>query len=382
MEALRSMKTPIDKQEAHELDGVVLADPIEAFYNLPKCIIGGEGGFIIVNTNATTDIDGRGHIAAVGEEDKDGTLGVVGADDSRKKKGLGEVYGTRYAVVTGANKGIGFGMCKKLASSGIVVVLTARDEKRGLKAVEKLKEFGLSFYVVFHQLDVDDPASVAALADFIKTQFGKLDILVNNAGISGGKLLDGDALLKKRNGEQIDWSEVGYQTYELAEQCVQTNLYGVERVTEALVPLLQLSISPRIINISSRAGLLKNIPNEWARTMFSDIENLTREKIDEVLNEFQKDFKEGSLEIKGWPVFASAYTMSKAALNAYTRVMAKKYPHFHINSVCPGFVKTDMNNNTGQLSIDEGTETPVMLALMPNGGPSGCFFNQGEAIPF
>ncbi|KAK7340221.1 hypothetical protein VNO77_20919 [Canavalia gladiata] len=288
----------------------------------------------------------------------------------------------RYAVVTGANKGIGFGICKKLASSGIVVVLTSRNEERGLEAVQRLKEFGLSDLVVFHQLDVDHPPSVATLANFIRTQFGKLDILVNNAGVTGGKLLDGDALLRKRNGEEIDWNEVGYQTYELAEKCVETNFYGVERVTEALVPLLQLSTSPIIVNVSSRAGLLKNIPNEWARTMFSDLENLTREKIDEVLKEFQKDYKEGSLETKGWPVFASAYTMSKAALNAYTRTMAKKYPHFLINSVCPGFVKTDMNSNTGTLSIDEGVETPVMLALLPNTGSSGCFFHQGEVIPF
>lgn len=128
--------------------------------------------------------------------------------------------------------------------------------------------------------------------------------------------------------------------------------------------------------------MFQNIPNEWARTVFSDIENLTREKIDRVLKEFQKDFKDGSLEIKGWPAFAPAYTMSKAALNAYTRVMAKKIPHFHINSVCPGFVKTDMNNNTGELSIDEGSETPVMLALLPNNLPSGCFFYQGQVIPF
>lgn len=116
--------------------------------------------------------------------------------------------------------------------------------------------------------------------------------------------------------------------------------------------------------------------------MFNDIQSLTIEKIDEVLKEFQKDFKEGSLETKGWPTFASAYTMSKAALNAYTRMMAKKYPHFHINSVCPGFVKTDMNNNTGQLSVDEGAETPVMLALLPYRGPSGCFFHKGDVIPF
>jgi len=81
-------------------------------------------------------------------------------------------------VVTGANKGIGFGICKKLALNGIVVVLTARNEKRGLEAVERLKEFGLSDFLVFHQLDVTDPPSVAALAQFIKTRFGRLDILV------------------------------------------------------------------------------------------------------------------------------------------------------------------------------------------------------------
>ena len=84
----------------------------------------------------------------------------------------------RYAVVTGANKGIGFEICRKLASNGIVVVLTGRDEKKGLEAVEKLREFGLSDHVVFHQLDVADPASIASFADFIKTKYGKLDILV------------------------------------------------------------------------------------------------------------------------------------------------------------------------------------------------------------
>ncbi|MCI17641.1 (+)-neomenthol dehydrogenase, partial [Trifolium medium] len=84
----------------------------------------------------------------------------------------------RYAVVTGANKGIGYGICKKLASSGVVVLLTARNEERGLKAIERLKkEFDLSDFVIFHQLDVDDPASVATLVSFIKTMFGKLDIL-------------------------------------------------------------------------------------------------------------------------------------------------------------------------------------------------------------
>ncbi|CAI8613091.1 unnamed protein product [Vicia faba] len=289
----------------------------------------------------------------------------------------------RYAVVTGANKGIGYGICKKLVLSGVVVVLTARNEERGLEAVERLKEeTGLYDLVVFHQLDVDDSTSVASLALFIKTMFGKLDILVNNAGVSGGKILNGDALLRKRNGAEIDWKEVGYETYELAEKCLKTNFYGVERVTEALLPLLHLSTSPTIVNISSRAGLLKHITNECARKVLSDIGNLTKEKIDEVLKEFEKDYREGLLEIKGWQTFASAYTISKAALNAYTRIMAKKYPHFYVNSVCPGFVKTDINQNTGNLSIDEGTETPVMLALLSNGGVSGCFFTKGEVISF
>ncbi|KAK2650371.1 hypothetical protein Ddye_017860 [Dipteronia dyeriana] len=101
----------------------------------------------------------------------------------------------RYAVATGANKGIGFEICKQLASKGVLVVLTSRDEKRGLEAVEKLKESGLSDYVIFHQLDVTDPASIASLADFIKTQFGKLDILVNNAGYIGA-ILHSDAFVR------------------------------------------------------------------------------------------------------------------------------------------------------------------------------------------
>ncbi|KAF7801859.1 (+)-neomenthol dehydrogenase-like [Senna tora] len=99
----------------------------------------------------------------------------------------------RCAVVTGANKGIGFATCKQLASEGINVVLTARDDKNGVEAVEKLKQLGLSDHVVFHQLDVTDSASISSLADFIRTKFGKLDILVNNAGHPGA-IVNGDAL--------------------------------------------------------------------------------------------------------------------------------------------------------------------------------------------
>ncbi|MED6147921.1 hypothetical protein PIB30_048361 [Stylosanthes scabra] len=293
----------------------------------------------------------------------------------------------RYVVVTGANKGIGFGICKKLASSGgVVVVLTARDEKRGLEAIERLKkEFTLSDdTLLFHQLDVTDPPSVASLAAFVKTRFGKLDILVNNAGIPGG-IVNGENVLRRKRGELTGWTHwniIVRQNYELAEECVETNFFGAERVTEALLPLLQLSTSPRIVNVSSAMGVLKHIPNEWARGVFEDIDNLTNEKLGNVLREFLKDYKQGLLESKNWPIVVSGYTMSKAALNAYTRMLAKKFPNFRVNCVCPGFVKTDLNENTGFMSIDEGAESPVRLALFPDDAPSGQFYSVDEIIPF
>ncbi|MBA0846524.1 hypothetical protein Goshw_003449 [Gossypium schwendimanii] len=290
-----------------------------------------------------------------------------------------------YAVVTGANKGIGLAICKLLASKGVMVVLTARDEKRGLEALEKLKESGLSDHLVFHRLDVADPATITCLADFVKNRFGKLDILVNNAGI-GGSTMNHEALkAAKVSGTEADveavWSKVLIETYELAEECLKINYYGAKTTAEALIPLLQLSDSPRIVNISSSMGKLQYIPSEQRKEALRDAD--TGEKIDGLITEFLKDFKEGSLESKGWPTFLSAYTISKVAMNAYTRILAKKHPNFCINCVCPGFVKTDMNNNTGHSTPEEGAAIPVKLALWPNGGaPSGLFFVQGEPIPY
>ncbi|KAM5555190.1 hypothetical protein ABKV19_023203 [Rosa sericea] len=288
----------------------------------------------------------------------------------------------RYAVVTGSNKGIGFETVRQLASKGITVVLTARDEKRGLEAVEKLKDSGLSGQVVFHQLDVADPASIASLAQFIKTQIGKLDILVNNAGI-GGVIVDADgfkaAAESRAEGEQIDWKKLMTETYESTEECLQINYYGAKRTAEALIPLLQLSDSPRIVNVSSSMGKLKNIPSDRVKGVLStDVENLSEESVDEVLTEFLNDFKENLLESKGWPSMMPGYTVSKAAMNAYTRILAKKYPGFRVNSVCPGYVKTDINFNTGVLPVEEGAASVVNLALLPNDGPTGQFFVRSE----
>ncbi|XP_050142464.1 (+)-neomenthol dehydrogenase-like isoform X6 [Malus sylvestris] len=290
----------------------------------------------------------------------------------------------RYAVVTGANKGVGFGTVKQLASKGVVVVLTARNEKRGLEALGKVKDFGISDLVVFHQLDVTDSASAAVLADFVKTQFGKLDILVNNAAINGS-IINPEAFISAATAKpgEINWSEILITpSYELAEECLKTNYYGTKRVTEALLPLLQLSDSPRIINVSTGAAKLMNFPNGWPKEVLSDAGTLTEERIDSVLNGFLEDSKQGLQDTKIWPPVFPPYTVSKAALNAYTRILAKKYPNFCINCGSPGFVKTDMSFNAGILTIDEGAESIVRLALLPNGSSTGLYFSPKEVAPF
>ncbi|CAN1308674.1 (+)-neomenthol dehydrogenase [Linum perenne] len=271
----------------------------------------------------------------------------------------------KIAVVTGGNKGIGFEICRQLASNGILVILTARDETRGLQAVNILKD-DYSDNIVFHQLDVADSSSITSFARFVETHFGKLDILVNNAG--------------------PDWQnkikDVTFDTYELAEECLKTNYYGAKGMVEAFLQLLQLSDSPRIVNVSSTTSSLKNIENEWAKGVLSDVDNLTEERVEEVIKQFLNDFKEGLLKTNGWPFFTPGYVISKAALNAHTRIIAKKYPNLCINAVCPGFVKTDINVKTGTQVPADGAKGPVKLALLPNDGPSGRFFSQTEEASF
>ncbi|OVA14093.1 Short-chain dehydrogenase/reductase SDR [Macleaya cordata] len=287
----------------------------------------------------------------------------------------------------GGNKGIGLEICRQLASNGIIVVLTARDEERGIRAVEDLKGSGIPD-VIFHQLDVKDPTSITSLANFIETHFRKLDILVNNAG-DNGLIVEGEAMkaLNFRGGNLKDENAnllkgVVEETYERTEECVETNYYGTKRVTEALLPLLQLSNSARIVNVSSIYGQLKFISNEKIKEELNNVDCLTIERIDELMRKFLKDFREGTLKTNGWPVAISAYKVSKAAINAFTRILARKFPTFCINAVHPGLVKTDLSFNRGNLTAEEGAKAPVMLALLPSNGPSGCYFDQMEMSTF
>ena len=116
--------------------------------------------------------------------------------------------------------------------------------------------------------------------------------------------------------------------------------------------------------------------------MLKDVNNLTEEKIDDVVKEFLKDYKDEKLEANGWPIIFPSYIISKAALNAYTRVVAKKFPTILVNCVCPGYVKTNINDNTGILTAEEGAESLVRLALLPNDGLSGTFYCGAKVSSF
>ncbi|KAI3743935.1 hypothetical protein L1987_57007 [Smallanthus sonchifolius] len=288
----------------------------------------------------------------------------------------------RYAIVTGSNQGIGLEICKQLASKGVLVVLTARDEEKGKAAMKTLEGCSFFKHLVFHQLDVLDPSSISSLADFVKSEYGKLDILVNNAGILGLSVDTNaiEALTIRDDSGYIKWGEISTQPYNLGEKGIQTNYYGAKRMTEAFMPLLSLSDSPRIVNVSSSSGKLKFVINEWTCNILNDTKALSEERIDEILEVFLKDLKVGSLELKNWPSFLSAYTLSKAAMNAYTRLFAEKHPNYIINYVCPGWVKTNLSLFTGPLNVEEGARSFVRLALLPE--HSGLFFYRDEVTSF
>ncbi|CAN1251568.1 Salutaridine reductase [Linum perenne] len=280
---------------------------------------------------------------------------------------------------------------KQLAGSNgiITVVLTARDVKRGTDATKSLHQIGFR-NVVFHQLDVLDSLSIRNLVEFLDVKFGVLDILVNNAGAS--EVAVNEERLRNLKIDAKTWlsgkaahlvQDVVKHTYEKAEECLNTNFYGVKATTEALLPLLKLSThGARIVNISSLRGELQRIPSNDVRNELGNIEALNETKLDAILKRFLEDCKDDNLEAGGWPLMLPAYSISKAAVNAYTRILAKRYLQMKINCVHPGFVSTDLNYRMGTMTVEEGARGPVKCALLPDDGPSGCYFDQTEVSSF
>jgi NAD(P)-dependent dehydrogenase (short-subunit alcohol dehydrogenase family) len=233
----------------------------------------------------------------------------------------------KFALVTGANKSIGFEVAQQLAQKGVYVYLGSRNVENGVEAVDKLKAKGLN-NVEAIQLDITDDQSVFKARKEIGKKTKVLDILINNAGIYGGypqTALD----------STIDQFKAAYDV----------NVYGVVRVTQAFIDLLKKSSAPRIVNVSSSQGSI---------TLHSDP------------NYKYYDYK------------GAVYLSSKSALNMYTVVLAYelKNTNFKINAVCPGFTKTDFNGHRGTGAVEDAGKRVVKYALIDSDGPTGKFFSE------
>jgi NAD(P)-dependent dehydrogenase (short-subunit alcohol dehydrogenase family) len=231
------------------------------------------------------------------------------------------------ALVTGSNRGIGFEIAKQLAMKKIEVILTSRNSASGEAAVRKLARDGVK-KVVAMELDVSNQVSVDNLLDKVEKTFGRLDILVNNAAI----LIDKD---------NVTASNADSDT---VKATLETNLIGAWRMCKAFIPLMKKNGFGRIVNVSSGSG------------------------------EFEYMATSGGY----WP----AYSVSKASLNALTVVLASELrgTNILVNAVCPGWVRTDMGGSNATRSVEEGAATPVWLATLPDGGPTGHNFLDKKQI--
>ncbi|XP_026643242.1 carbonyl reductase [NADPH] 1-like isoform X1 [Microtus ochrogaster] len=271
-------------------------------------------------------------------------------------------WSNHVALVTGANKGIGFAirrdLCQKFSGD---VVLTARNQARGQAAVQQLQAEGLN--PRFHQLDIDDLHSIRAIRDFLLNEYGGLDVLVNNAGIAE---------------RSTDPTHVHIQ----AEAAMKTNFFGTRNVCMELIPLIKPQ--GRVVNVSSMIGLrvLKNCSPELQQKFRSD--TITEEELVRLMNKFVEDTKRGVHEKEGWP--NSAYGVTKIGVTVLSRIQARKLSEQRkgdkilLNACCPGWVRTDMAGPEAPKSPEEGAETPVYLALLPPDaeGPHGQFVQEKQ----
>ncbi|MFN8674170.1 MAG: SDR family oxidoreductase [Candidatus Sericytochromatia bacterium] len=229
---------------------------------------------------------------------------------------------TKVALVTGSNKGIGFEVVRQFAKKGYTVILTSRDEKKGQEAVTKLKNENL--LVDYCVLEVSNSDSVTKAKNYIEEKYGKLDILVNNAGL----LLD-------KNENVFTISE------DLIKETMETNFYGALKVTQAFIPLMKKNNYGRIVNVSSGMGQLSDMGGGY-----------------------------------------TAYRVSKTALNALTKIMANdlRGSNILINTMCPGWVKTDMGGASATRTTEKGAETIVWLSELEENSYSGAFFRDKKEI--
>ncbi|CAK1550829.1 unnamed protein product [Leptosia nina] len=249
---------------------------------------------------------------------------------------------SRVAVVTGSNKGIGFAIVKRLCEDfDGVVYLTSRSEHLGAAAVGKLKEQGLR--PEYHQLDVTDRQSITKFRDHLQNKHGSIDILINNAGYASG---------------------YGNDSFEECKKVIDINYRGVLNVQEIIYPLIRRN--GRVINVSSDCGHLSNVRNEeWIERLSK--QDLNIEDVNEFVDWFLESKKNGTFKTSDFVEDGHivAYRVSKVALCALTLIQQKELESrdISVNSLHPGFVRTDMTMKIGFCTADEAAETPVYLAL-------------------
>ena len=240
----------------------------------------------------------------------------------------------KIALITGANRGIGFETAKQLGEQGVTVVLGSRKLSDAESAAAKLKAQGIDAYAI--QLDVTKPADRAAAYKFLDEKFGKLDILINNAGIAGGDFFT---------------NTTSKTTEQELKSVYETNFFSVVGLTQQLLPLVKKSEAGRIVNLSSILGSL---------TLHADPKS----------------------PIAGSKLFS--YNSSKAALNAFTIHLADELKNtpIKVNSIHPGWVKTEMGTDAAPMEIPDGAKSSVAAALLGPDGPSGHFIHLGEELPW
>jgi carbonyl reductase 1 len=256
----------------------------------------------------------------------------------------------RVALVTGANQGIGFHIAKQLVQSGLfgTVVLGCRDAVKGAAAAA---EVGGAF---LQPLDVADAASGRAFADALRERYGRLDCLVNNAGMAF------------KGADPTPFAEQTAPT-------LQTNFYGTLALTEALLPLLREGrvSDARIVNVASMAGRLGQVSPALQRAFAAP--DLTLPALRALVDGFKSDVAAGVHASRGWS--KSNYGMSKLALIAATRVLARDEPDIRVNACCPGYCDTSMTSHKGPRPPAEGARNAVVLATGPREScPTGAFY--------
>jgi len=247
----------------------------------------------------------------------------------------------RIALVTGANQGVGFQLAKELVANGVTVLLGSRNFERGETAAKEIGDGAVPI-----QIDVTDLASIAAAAERIRTEFGRLDLLVNNAGISNTR--EGAISI----ADYIQTSRASNVPLDEVRAIWDTNVFGVLAVYQAMLPLLRLSADARIVNVSSTVGSLAT--NADPAFPYRSI-------------------------------FAPGYAASKTALNAMTLAMMIELEGsgIKINLVSPGFTSTNLNNYEGTESLEDGSREVVRVALLGPDGPSGTYTSwENSTIPW